>query len=368
MDKNILIGNGINIQFSGNDDYKNYKIIERLIENIENNEYKDVFQNGITPKELLILIRYLDSYLNNKLKKDYKLKLARTDDERETLSNILERYSSKSDGITNIGLEDYFFLMKMVWYKRSGGKVPIKPLYDGLQWMFLDAIYNQGKIETLHEKMALFGKELKKYDKIFTVNYDTNLDKITTSRVYHLHGAFDVLNDTYNPNTIIGHFAQKEKSPPVVIQGKEYIYCNAIMGYSGNEKYKKIMSPIELNETLRNLQDMSRTDFESCIDGESQKNYDEETRNKFREMYINSEKRCNEYPFNEFETIKGELYILGMSPNNDSHLFSAINDNKDIQKIVYFSAGDEDTRAAKKVLNKPLEIRDVYKYWQSIGC
>ena len=43
MERSILIGNGINIAFSKNDDYKNFSIIERMQNNINDNRYDDVF-------------------------------------------------------------------------------------------------------------------------------------------------------------------------------------------------------------------------------------------------------------------------------------------------------------------------------------
>lgn len=77
------------------------------------------------------------------------------------------------------------------------------------------------------------------------MNYDTNLDKLTDSKIYHLHGSFDVLYDTYRPDTINGYLAQSKVYPPAVVKGKEHLYCNAIMGFSGPRK-------LEINNTYSN--------------------------------------------------------------------------------------------------------------------
>lgn len=62
--------------------------------------------------------------------------------------------------------------------------------------------------------------------------------------------------------------------------------------------------------------------------------------------------------------IKGRLTISSRKGQFDT----AINDNPNIERVVYFSASDEDTSAAQKVINKPLQIRNVFNYWKSIGC
>ena len=56
-----------------------------------------------------------------------------------------------------------------------------------------------------------------------------------------------------------------------------------------------------------------------------------------------------------------------MSPNNDSHIFKMINDNPNIKRVIYFSASDDDTEAAQKIIKKPIEIRNVYKYWKRLN-
>lgn len=373
MDKNILIGNGINIAFSKNDDYKNYSIIERLTRYLHTDRYNDVFNGSISSSELLDMLNALNDFFNNMLKGIAALRLAQTEDEMLTLVDISRRYHSKSKDLLNVGMEDYFFVMKMVFNKVGDEHTPLNALYDGLKYLFLDSIYNDGKIEELYKVMNKYGPELKKYNKIFTVNYDTNLDKLVDSKIYHLHGSFDVLDDTYKPETIIGYMAQQKENPPTVVKGKEYLYCNGIMGFSGQRKMDIINTYTNVNTALKTM--VVRLSNP----------YDVEAHDKFSNLKVSTnatdqfvyksicaklehpELICSEYPFEVFQSIQGELYILGMSPNNDSHLFNAINANSQITRVIYFSAGDEDTAAAQKVIKKPLQIRNVFKYWASIG-
>lgn len=91
MNKNILIGNGINIAFSQNDDYKNYAIIERLTRYLHTDRYDDVFEETITSAELLEMLNALNDFFNNMLKGIAALKLTQTDDELLTLVDISRR-------------------------------------------------------------------------------------------------------------------------------------------------------------------------------------------------------------------------------------------------------------------------------------
>lgn len=373
MERSILIGNGINIAFSKNDDYKNFSIIERMQNNIKDNRYDDVFSKQLSPNELLELISKLNLFFKDMLKGIGSLKLTENSDELITLLDIAKRYEKKPKEIMNIGIEDYFFVMKMVFNKVGDSQTPINLLYDGLKYLFLDAIYNDGQIETLYKTMNSFSKELDIYDNIFTVNYDTNLDKIAKKTVYHLHGSFDVLDDTYKPETIIGHLAQQKEHPPTYIKNKKHMYSNAIMAFSENRK-------LEIINTYSNANYAADILLKRMSDSD-----DLEAQNKFSELKNSTEEndicvyqtilaklkhpelKNTEYPIQEFKSISDELTIIGMSPNNDSHIFKMINDNPNIKRVIYFSASDDDTEAAQKIIKKPIEIRNVYKYWKRLN-
>ena len=201
--KNIFIGNGINIAFSKNDDYKNYNIIERLTKYLCTNRYDNVFEGSITSGELQTGLTELNNFFKTILKGVAALRLTQDEDELKTLVDIARRYQGKPQDILNVGIEDYFFVMKLVFNKVGDEATPINALYEGIKWLFLDAIFNDGEIEKLYTKMGAFAKELKQYNKIFTVNYDTNIDRLTDKTVYHLHGSFDVLDDTYRAETLL---------------------------------------------------------------------------------------------------------------------------------------------------------------------
>ena len=51
MERSLLIGNGINIQFGGVDAYSSSAIMNRVIENIKMGKYTPLMENSITIDE-----------------------------------------------------------------------------------------------------------------------------------------------------------------------------------------------------------------------------------------------------------------------------------------------------------------------------
>lgn len=370
--RNVLIGNGVNIAFSDTDEYINYKIIERLTKYLCTNRYDDVFQGSITSAELQNVLTELNNFFKKMLKDVLALHLTQDEDELKTFIDIARRYQGKPQDILNVGIEDYFFVMKLIFNKVGDETTPINALYDGLKWLFLDAIFNDGKIENLYSKMGSFANELKQYDTIFTVNYDTNLDKLTDKTVYHLHGSFDVLDDTYKTGTIIGYLAQKKPNPPTVVTGMEHLYCNAIMGFSGQQKLDTMSNYSNINLALDNFM----LCLNNPLDTEAQSFYEQlKTSTSATDIFTvqtiearrkHPQLRCTEYPIDKLKLASGELHIIGMSPNNDSHIFRLINENANISKVVYFSASDHDSSSALKVIKKHVQLRNVFDYWETI--
>lgn len=371
-EKNILVGNGINIAFSKNDDYKNYKIIERLTKYLCTNRYNDVFQGSITSDELQNVLTVLNDFFKKMLKGVEALELTRDEDELKTLIDISHRYNGKPQDILDVGMEDNFFVMKLLFNKAGDEATPINALYDGLRWLYLDAIYNNGEIEKLYTKMNALSNELEQYNKIFTVNYDTNLDKLTDKTIYHLHGSFDVLDDTYRGETLIGYLAQKKPNPPTVVVGMEHLYCNAIMGFSGEQKMNTMsvysngnMALDALILRLKNPLDIEALQWYEKMKTATSKN-EIFTFQSVNARLAHPELRNSEYPIDKFKLASGELHIIGMSPNNDSHIIKLINENPNISHVIYFSASDEDSSSAQKIFKKPVQIRNVFKYWESL--
>lgn len=368
---NILIGNGINIAFSENDDYKNFKIIERLMQNLETRRYDEVFGNTIEPNELKDILISLNEIFKDMIVGIEYLRYTATENELRTLIEISKRYKDKLNGIVDVGMEDYFFVAKILFNRLGDEETPLESLYLGLKYLFLDAIYNNGKIEKLHTKMYCYKNELKSYKNIFTINYDTNLDKITENEVYHLHGSFETLEDKYRSDTILGHINQKRDNPHRVIDDMKHIYCNAIMSYSGEKKLEEMELPNKLNlgvnewaARINNPIDIEAQERYSNLQNSTQQQKDVKEHLDTKLEY--PELNYSEYPLKEFQSINGVLSIIGMSPNNDTHILKMINENPNIKKVIYYYASSEDSANAQEVIKKPKELRNVFKYWEKI--
>lgn len=372
-ERNILIGNGVNIAFSENDDYKNYKIIERLINNLESDKYNPIFENIISCNELKNILVGLNDLFKTKMNDITTFGWTENEDEMRTLIEISKRYSGKSQNLLDIGMEDYFFMLKLFNNSLGEDKANIDDVFLGLKWLFLDSIYNNGKIENLYLKMNCYHNELCNYKNIFTLNYDTNIDKLVNEKkVYHLHGSFDTLNDTYLPNTILGCMNQQKNNPQNVINGFEHIFCNAIMGFSGTYKMKLMRKPADGNKGIESMVSKLNNPFDveaSAIYNQWKNSTDPFEISLAQSVDIkikNPSLKYTEYPIEKFKSIAGNLDIIGLSPNNDSHIFKMINENQNINKITYFAINPKDVEVIKKVVSKPVEYRNVIKYWKKI--
>lgn len=68
-----------------------------------------------------------------------------------------------------------------------------------------------------------------------------------------------------------------------------------------------------------------------------------------------------------FKSIGGQLEILGLSPANDEHLFVMINNNRNINSVVYYYLRDLDRYELKKHIKKPVTFKKVEKFWNNMA-
>lgn len=70
------------------------------------------------------------------------------------------------------------------------------------------------------------------------------------------------------------------------------------------------------------------------------------------------------YPIKEFTAISDELSIVGLSPNNDTHIFNIINNNKLLKSIIYYFHNSKDIEAISQLINNhKVEFVDVNELW-----
>lgn len=351
--RTLLAGNGINIQFGGKA-YTSQFIIERMKCRASIQKYDILFEDTISSDELVGLFNgFVDlakrilSHECDGLDMDCYLRAA------------LEDFESRYNEVTyphDIMLEDWFFVLKMysLMYdaEKDSGSAEI-----GFKRLFLDAIYNDGKIQNVYQNM---GKKVcrffKEFDEIYTVNYDTNLERATSKQVFHLHGTFTELQASENPEYVIG-YQKCQAGASVVIPSFEHSFCNALLSYSGELKYKEAMlmhrANIESeNVSLLQVLQLQPNELQQAL---------------FTHKMHPELKMAPEYYFDRFEQITGELDIVGMSPNNDQHIINIIKNNPHITEINFYCYTDAEKESVQSIGDDRFKPKDVKKLWQGLG-
>ncbi len=327
MNKNILIGNGINIEFGGYDKYSSSAIMQRVIDNINSGKYQSLCENALSNNEMLETIERLVSIIN-----DIKAgKLAKYADGLFMLMELerIKHTYPETSTVTSVSLEDYFLAAEIScnMYKEVDGEERNeyyrKVLFNFLKQMIVDSIFNDGLINNVHKnfypKVASF---LDSFDYIFTINYDYNIESALGSneKVFHLHGEFDKLAPEYNENSkyYASHIEECQRNITSMIPNLDHVYSNSIMSWYWLDKYGDFIEP--------DMQDCKKT----------------------------------------FSNISGTLEMLGLSPNNDEHLFIMINQNPNIKNVVYYYFNDNEIEELPKHIKKPVTFKKANLLWESL--
>lgn len=327
MERNLLIGNGINIQFGGADVYSSSATMNRVITNIQTNKYTILTDNSLSPNEQLELLDGLTKIING-------IKSGKFQNEADGLFMLMEldrikRTYPNTSTITSVYLEDYFLAAEISnnKYKAVDGdelsEFHRKVIFRLLHQIIVDGIYNNGNINEIYKNFYPGMKNyLNNFTHIFTTNYDYNLEHIVDNPnlICHLHGEFGKLAPEYDTHSL--YYAQNKKECDELIQkrvsGMEHIYGNTIMSWSWLDKYGELIEP------------------------------DSKSKEKL------------------FKTINGQIEIVGLSPANDEHLFLLINQNPNIKSVVYYYLNDADRIELPHHLKKPITFKNVKKLWNSM--
>lgn len=275
-----------------------------------------------------------------------------TSDEDKKLISILKNRYSLTVKIDEVGMEDYFIILRLFHIRFKDDAAFIKSTHDGFCWQFLDAIYNEGKIQkistmTLPPYKVYLKNKLAEYDEIYTVNYDRTVEDISGKPVNYLHGNFETLLDQYDPNTPIGAYYQQKGIKNPTQPETKHIYCNGVMGFSGTYK-EKIINTMDdgqfgVENILRiyqngiSIQDMKKIERLKSSSNEG----DQLAFGIINAVMNNPNLKMHLYPMKKFKAIQGEIHLLGISPFNDEHIWKSILDNVGITKIVYYYHDDK---------------------------
>lgn len=369
--KSLLVGNGLDIQLGGND-FLNKWIIVRLLADAKSGKFDDLFKNAvnsspaITGDELVLLFMEMTTLGNKARNGEYDLLIDETAESEMFLAlmDFKNKYNWEIKSPEQIGLEDWLLLLRLFVQEH----LDLLPIYSlvkqGFERVVLDSIYCDGAIQNLHKNVNKKAKEFfGGFDKLFTLNYDNSLEKIVKKSVFHLHGDFGTIALSENLKTAYG-FLRKKKGETIIFPSKfSHCNCNAILDYSGDNKYKlavTLSSAIAEFNKLKSLYESNRAEFESFL----LKFPVEQQEIIIVGMEENLPFGYN-YHFHELEQLTGELTIIGIAPQNDNHLFDCIN-RSNLEKVVFYYLSSEGDNSPILPISKPYETKDVTKLWASI--
>lgn len=354
--KTILVGNGFNIELGGVD-YQNKAIINRVLTNIKNKDYISLYDNKASKDELADCLPGMYGELKEILKDKY-VNYCTNEEDKELISILKDRYSL-SVKIDKVGMEDYFIILRLFHIRFKDDAAFIKNIHDAFRLLFLDAIYNEGHIQKVADMVLpayreYLKKRLQEYNDIYTVNYDKTVEIISDRDVNYLHGDFETLLDQYDPNTLVGSYYQQKGEKNPVTDVTRHIYCNALMGFSGFYK-EEIMNTMDnkqfgADRILKMYEDgLSIQDMKEIERLKNSQNTAEQLAFGIINAKINNPKlRMNQYPMQKFKKIHGEIYLLGISPSNDEHIWNVIIGNNNVTKIVYYYHSDVSRKDLEK--------------------
>lgn len=363
--KSVLLGNGVDNQFGG-DAYTSIFILKRIYFNAKIEKYVPLFSNSVSGKVICRIIKGFLASAKGIQAGEYDNIGNRED--KDAIVDFKKRYSNPVEHYYEIMMEDWFLLIKLYLLTQDNFQESEQNLIkQGFERLFLDAIYNDGYITHIHEKMNGDVKSFfAGYDNIFTVNYDDNIEMLTGQDVYHLHGDYSVLADSENPSTVLGFITSQTRSP-VVIDHFQHCFCNALLDYSGELKYKKAESFEKSRSLISSLRVLSKSD---PVEFKKQMSL-LETNHKQAYQFVKTsidhpELKCgSDYHFNKLKSLQGEIDLIGLSPNNDEHIFRCLNESNLDKVVLYYYSENENVKPPS--LTKPYEAKPVDNLWESLG-
>lgn len=178
--KNLLLGNGINIQFGGVANSSSF-IMKRIKYQAKLDRYDELFGNKLTGTEIVNLLENFVEEANN-IREGVYDDLATDSDTLDALKDFKYRYNTTIKNSHDIMLEDWFFVVHMFFLKNFDLEEHRISAMQGFEHLILDAIYNSGKIQEIYKEMKKY-KKVKRFfnsfDNIYTLNYDNNIENLT---------------------------------------------------------------------------------------------------------------------------------------------------------------------------------------------
>lgn len=371
---NLLVGNGINIQFNKKD-YTTQQLVLRILKNCDREDF---------PSHIIVNFPYLlKNYIGQLFLEARDILEDKYDSytncfaEVESLKSFKKRYKDKINilRITDIGFEDYYLIHDLVCHKTNTQNPKQYYIREAMRIEYLYAIYNDGKINTLYQEYPRkFIDYLIGFDNIFTTNYDLNVELATQKQVYHIHGQFDKKSDVYLLNSFRNQLPDAPIKEIEIDENYFYLYSNALTTHSGAYKELQIKQISQANSVVEKMAMAYNNDPKIKQEVDS---WTIEANKLTANMgYAIQLKAVNpsltfsdNYHFDIFKNITGTLQILGLSPWNDFHIFESVNDS-DIDKCVYYYFDESECDKIKELLPElnvqgKIEFLSVKAFWEN---
>lgn len=376
----VLIGNGLDIQVGG-DDYLNKWIIVRLLSKAKMGKYDALFtgsQNDepiVTGDEIVIFFNDIIEIANKARQNEYYDLTERYGDMDliDAYKDFKIRYKSSITSIEEIGMEDWFLILLLFLIEQDDILEHYETVKQGFERMIIDAIYCESNIQKLYLKM---GKSAKLYfsnfENVFTLNYDNTIEKLISRPIFHLHGDFNTKHMSENPKNALGYL-RKQKGQTVLFPPQfEHCNCNAILDFSGNRKYRRATNMTNAYLEFEKVKEAAKSDennLKFIIDKLPVEQHELVQIGVSENLHLG-----HDYHFSEFKQIRGTLIIIGLAPQNDSHIFSCINESNVENVVFYHFFGnksdyevEKEIKTIKLPLSKPYIIKNVNEVWHNIG-
>ncbi len=362
--KSVLLGNGIDIQFGGKA-YSNRFIMSRIIFGAQTGKYDPLFDGTISGDEIATVFKGFLPIANDVLAGKYDA--ISDEDVLRAIQDFKSRFAEKKKfkKYYEIPLEDWFMLMQVFYIDHPDIADQMGIAKQAVARIVLDAIFNDGRIQTIYKTM---GKQVRRFfsgfDNIFTLNYDNNIENLCKKQVYHLHGDFSVPMDCENPQMAQG-YCRIASGKSVIVPNYEHCFCNALLDYSGELKYKLAKVHADYSRVLENARSMDHNTPEYQIAIEAIMEKVPESLAWIDAYCEHPElKSATDYHFSKLSSLTGELHIIGMSPQNDSHIFRCIEESN-VNKVVFYRFGSD---SVKLPITKKVEVLDVTQLWKTLGA
>jgi len=341
--KNLLVGNGINIQFNKTD-YTTQQIVLRLLKNCDRDDF---------PSHIIVNFPYLiKNYIGQLYLESRKILSGEYDNftfgsaEKDSLIAFKKQYSNKINTfrITDIGFEDYYLIHDLVCHKMKVHNPEQFYIRESMKIAYLYSIFNDGKLNQLYVNYpTAFIEFLLDFDNIFTTNYDSNIELATGKEIFHIHGQFDKKSDVYNASSFRNQLPDAPIREIEVDENYFYLYSNALTTHCGAYKEFQLKQHSQANSCVEKMALAYNTD------------------SKMKQEVDN-------YHFAKFKSIMGTLKILGLSPWNDFHIFESI-DAADLEKCVYYFFNENECDIIKNLLptlyeQRKLKFESVKAFWE----